>query len=255
MKFHNHEIRQVPDPEKSEMELENLIEHPEKSSPTRLIKKFLILSPVVLLVLVIAYSSPLSDYLSRVSEISGKIRGFGIAGPIVFIAAMSILVAIGFPRLIFCPIAGITFGFVAGLAYSVIGSLIAYYAVFLFVRWSRNEFGMKNKEEHQKIMALIKKGGIPAVILARQVPVHGMVVNIILGLSPVKHVDFLFGTAIGLIPEAAPCTLFGSSAAQGSLQRSIIYLAVAVVFIAVLWIGLIVYTNRRKKKLNLVNIH
>lgn len=247
MKFHDHEMSPVPDPEKTELEIDNLIEHPEKSSSIRLIKKFLIFSPIVLIILVIAYSSPLSEYISKVAEISHRIRDFGIVGHIVFIAAVAILVSIGFPRLIFCPIAGIAFGFMTGLMYCVIGTLIGYYAVFLFVRWSKNEFGIKNKEEHKKIMELIHKGGTPAVILARQVPVHGMVLNIILGLSPIRHVDFLVGTAIGLIPEAAPFTLFGSSAAQGSLQKSITYLVIAVICISVLWIGLIVYTNKRKK--------
>ncbi len=248
MKFHGKNLKALPDPEKTEQELDNLIEHPEKSSSIKLIKKFLIFSPILLLLLVIAYSSPLSDYFTQVSELSSKIRDIGITAPIVFTLGIAVLVSIGFPRLIFCPIAGMAFGFVFGLLYTIVGSLIAYYLFFIFVRRNGRQFQFKYVEEHKKIGEIIKKGGIPAVILARQVPVHGMVVNIILALSPIRHMDFLVGTAIGLVPEAAACTLLGSSTAQGSLHKSITYLAVAMVLLAILWLGLIVYTNHARKK-------
>jgi uncharacterized membrane protein YdjX (TVP38/TMEM64 family) len=57
-----------------------------------------------------------------------------------------------------------------------------------------------------------------------------------LGLSPVKHRDFLIGTAIGLFPEAIPFTMIGKGAKQGSIDKTAIYIVAALIVLALLWL-------------------
>lgn len=243
MKYHGKDLKHF-NAEATEQELDNLIEYPDKSSSLKLIKKLLISLPFIVIAFVVLYASPIGAYLSKVSEMSEKIRSFGLLAPVVFVLANAILVSVGVPRLLFCPIAGMAFGFVWGVLYSCLGALLAYYAVFLFVRWHMSDFQLGYQDLHKRLSGILEKGGIPAVILARQVPVHGMLVNIVLGLSPVRHRDFLIGTMIGLLPEAVPCVLVGTSAAQSSLRNSVAYLAGAMIILAIAWVGLVIYGKR-----------
>ena len=48
----------------------------------------------------------------------------------------------------------------------------------------------------------------------RQLPISGLITNLLLGLAPIRHLDFLVGTAIGLLPEAIPFTLVASGAVK-----------------------------------------
>ena len=75
------------------------------------------------------------------------------------------------------------------------------------------------------------------MVLARQLPLHGMLINLCLGLSHVKHRDFLTGTAAGVLPEAIPATLVGAGLVKVSLAHSAGYLVLATVCFAVIWIG------------------
>lgn len=226
-------------------EFEHLLETPDESSARSIRKDFIFISILVVL-LIAAYFSPLKEYLKRAPELCSQINKTGPLAPLIFTFAVSVLVSIGVPRLLLCPVGGMLFGFMSGLTYCIIGTLIAYYIIFLFVRWGGKEFVLRHLPRLGGFSKIIKHGGIPAVILARQMPVHGMVINLLLGLSPVRHRDFLAGTFIGLIPEAVPCTLVGSGATQGTLGKASIYLIVAVVLLAALWLGFKFHSARKK---------
>ncbi len=75
------------------------------------------------------------------------------------------------------------------------------------------------------------------VILARQIPIHGTLINFCLGLSRVKHRHFLIGTAIGMLPEAIPVALVGAGLVKSSLKESAGVLGLAVVAFVLLWMG------------------
>jgi uncharacterized membrane protein YdjX (TVP38/TMEM64 family) len=184
------------------------------------------------------YASPLRRHLPNLRLLPDQIRALGILAPFVFVSGTAALVSVGVPRLLFCPIGGMVFGFWFGILYSLAGTLLGYYGVFLFVRWGGREFVRQHMRKWSRLEQLIKRRGIPAVILARQIPVHGMVLNLVLGLSPVRHRDFLIGTAIGLIPETVPCTLIGRGMLHASVAQCVTYITLAVVLLAGVWIGL-----------------
>lgn len=198
------------------------------------------------LVILLLNLSPLRQYWSEALVFIKGIRRYGTLAPFLFTASVAILVSIGIPRLLLCTIGGMLFGFYQGLLYSVTGTIIGYYVVFSVVRRVGRTYIVSRYPKIDQLTRLLKRGGIPGVILARQLPIHGMVINLILGLSPVRQLDFLVGTAIGLIPEAIPFTLIGKGVKQESLGQSIVYIVIAVVILAVLWLGLKLWNEKKK---------
>lgn len=204
---------------------------------------------VVLLGLVaVVYLTPLRAWVSDVARLSAELRALGWLAPAVFVLGTALLVTVGVPRLLLCPLAGMVFGFWSGLLLSQLGTLIGYYLLFLFVRWGGRGFVLRHKPQLSRFTDLIGRQGVPAVILARQLPVHGWLVNLVLSLAPIRHRHFLLGTAIGLLPEAIPCTLIGAGALRGSLAHSVGFLLLAVVGLALVWIAFAVYIERQKRK-------
>jgi uncharacterized membrane protein YdjX (TVP38/TMEM64 family) len=158
-------------------------------------------------------------------------------GPIVFVGGVALLVAMGFPRLLFCFIGGMTFGFAWGLLWTQTGTLMGNYLTFVFARWGGHEVVARWLARRPNIHDLIRREGIIAVILARQVPIPGLLVNLAFGVSPVRQRHFLLGTAVGQLPEAIPCTLMGSGMRQTSLGWSAGAMGLAVLILVLVWIG------------------
>jgi len=201
----------------------------------------------LILLLALAYASPLRPYLGHVRELSLRIRAMGWPAPFVFTLAGGLLVAVGLPRLLYCAFGGLVFGFVEGLLLSQVGTVLGYYLVFLTVRRGGRFFARYERPALRRLADLVRRQGVPAVILARQLPIHGMATNILLALSPVSVPAFLTGTAIGLLPEAVPCALIGSGAAQSSLSASAGALIAGAVLLALAWIGLGAYRRAQAR--------
>ncbi|MGA2660423.1 MAG: hypothetical protein ABSH34_23230 [Verrucomicrobiota bacterium] len=81
--------------------------------------------------LALVYLSPLRAWLGRLREISDQIRGLGVLAPLVVMVSIAVLVAVGFPRLVLCAIAGMALGFWSGLLWAQLGTLLGNYATFL----------------------------------------------------------------------------------------------------------------------------
>lgn len=223
----------------------SLIEKPALTSVLS-VRKDLIFIFIFFLVILALYLSPLKQYRESILAFCEGINRYGALAPLIFILSVAVLVCIGMPRLLLCTLGGMLFGFYQGLLYSVTGTIIGSYIVFSVVRLIGRTFIVNRYPKLNNFTKLIERGGIPGVILARQIPIHGMVMNLILGLSTVKQSDFLIGSAIGFIPEAIPFTLIGTGVKQGSLAKSIAYIVTAVVILAALWLGLKIWTEKKR---------
>ncbi len=113
-----------------------------------------------------------------------------------------------------------------------LGSLIGSYITFLFARWHGHEYLLRKWPNLHKYERMLSGGGVWMVLLAKQIPMNGLVTNSVLGLTRIRHRDFLIGTAIGVFPEAIPATLVGAGITQGSFARSAVYITLGVVFFA-----------------------
>lgn len=225
---------------------ERLLAKPGSNSVLN-VRKDLIFIFIFFLFVLALYLSPLKHYRESAIAFCEGINRYGTMAPLIFTLSVAVLVCIGVPRLLLCTIGGMLFGFYQGLLYSVAGTIIGSYIVFSVVRLVGRAFIISRYPKLDRFTRLLERGGIPGVILARQIPIHGLITNLILGLSPVKQIDFLIGTAIGLFPEAIPFTLIGTGVKQGSLGKSIAYIVIAVVIFAALWLGLKIWTEKKRK--------
>lgn len=191
----------------------------------------------ILLLAVILFKSPVMEYLASAQEVAQKLTQFGWKGHLFFFFGTTILVLMGMPRLLFCGIGGMAFGWWLGLTYAVLATLLAYYLQFIFVRWGGKPFVEKYLKKYPNAGKYVRDEGLSAVILARQVPLPGIALNFAFGLSTVRKRDYLLGTLVGQIPEALPCALVGAGLLKNSAKSLILTLAVAVAAFALLWLG------------------
>lgn len=199
--------------------------------------KPIILAVVLAGALTAVYCSPLKPWLKDV----GKVRAaLGQLGPWQYpavVLAVACLVSCGTPRLLLCFAGGAVLGAWLGMALTQGGTLIGYYALFLFVRWGGRAWVMHRWPRLATLADRLGNQGIVGVILARQLPIHGSLTNLCMGLSKIKHRHFVIGTAIGLIPEAIPVSLVGEGVNKGSLADSAGYIGAAAVAFVVIWVA------------------
>lgn len=176
------------------------------------------------------------EQFGRIHEISAYLRSFGWIGPLVFLLAVACLVSVGIPRLFLCPIGGMAFGFWQGLLWVQLGTLLGYYATFVFVHWSGRDFILRKWPRLSRYTRFSQKNGMISVLLIRQLPITGFYVNLVLGLMPLRHVDFLMGSFIGTLPAAVPATLVGSGATAFSSGEGKIYVFLAIAAGIALWL-------------------
>ena len=200
--------------------------------------KPLIVFAALSLALVIVMCTPLKEYLADIKTIKIQLRSFGFYAPLVFMACVFVLITVGVPRLLFCPIGGFAFGFFEGLLWTQLATLAGYYATFLFVRWGGREYVLHHWTKLGRFQKIFDLPAIPAVMIVRQLPISGLITNLILGLAPIRHVDFLVGTAVGILPEAIPFTLVASGAVKLGGGEHIGYIVGAAALLIAVWIGL-----------------
>lgn len=203
--------------------------------------KAILLLLVILGLLGMIYASPLRQYLTRLREINTSLSQLGILAPLIFTLGMAILVGAGCSRLLLCTVGGMAFGFWEGLLWTQLGTLIGSYLMFLFVRWGGQELVLRRWPRLGQLHMFMGRRGILTVMLVRQLPIGGIFLNIILGLTPIRHFDFLLGTVIGNLPEAIPCLLIGSSALQLRPEQSIWQIVLAIGLLLLVWLGVGLY--------------
>lgn len=198
------------------------------------------------LLLAVVYLSPLRHYHGRLREVSEYLRSLGLLAPLVLTGSVAVLVAVGFPRLLFCVIAGMALGFWSGLFWTQVGTLLGNYAVFLVVRHSSGDWAQRYLSRRGRLDSLVREEGLAGAILARQLPLPGLLVNLACGLVGFRHRHFLLGTVIGQLPQAVPFTLIGAGMLQASFGRSMGLIALAVALAMVVWLALR-YVLRRQR--------
>src|SRR5205823_2331853 len=138
-------------------------------------------------------------------------------------------------RLLLCTLLGMVLGLWPALIVGELATVLSYYSLFLFVRWGGRDWALHRWPKLRKWSEAIRDQGVVAVILIRQLPIHGTVTNVAMGLSRVKHRHFLIGTAIGVIPELIPAVLIGTGLGERSGKSMAGYLSIGAVAFGILW--------------------
>ncbi len=190
---------------------------------------------VVVLAGMLAYRlTPLRDWLEPAGEAARWLRRTGWVGVLWFYAGTALLIFLGVPRLVFCPLAGALFGFWGGLAVSLLAPTTSYFLTFLVLR-GRAEGPLPDLPPALRFLA--HDPGMSGVILARLLPLPGMWITLALSLSGVGRRKYLFGTLIGLAPEAAPLVLLGAGWMDRRVGHPMHFGTLALVLFGVGWLA------------------
>jgi uncharacterized membrane protein YdjX (TVP38/TMEM64 family) len=133
------------------------------------------------------------------------------------VAGSSVLILVGMPRLLFCALGGVLFGFVEGLIYSQVATLAGAYGTFLVARWGTRKWVERLIHSESRMYRMLENPTLLTVFLSRQLPSGGVFISAFLGFSSVNHLNFLLGSLLGFLPEAIPAVLLGSGAGKSSM--------------------------------------
>jgi uncharacterized membrane protein YdjX (TVP38/TMEM64 family) len=167
--------------------------------------------------------------------------GAGVHGPWALPAAVggfAVMAFLGVPQFVLIAAAVIAFGPFAGFAYSWIGTLVSSLVGFALGR----RFGARilrdvGGEGVKRFTDAIGRNGFLASLLVRLVPTAPfIVVNMAAGVTGMRWLDFVGGTAIGIVPKIA-LTAFAGNAVVGALNGGGAWRWITLAAVVVVWIG------------------
>lgn len=174
------------------------------------------------------------DWPRYIDDIKLWFAGIGLAAPAIFMLAAALLTAIGMPRLIFCALGGMLFGFGWGLLWSHLGTVLGAYVAFVVARWTARDYLLSRYPRLRALSSKVKGSNWWSVILVRQMPISGLYNDILLALSPVGHGAFWAGTTLGFLPLGVTSTLIGAGMMQADMGEVTAYFASAAAALLVL---------------------
>ena len=148
-------------------------------------------------------------------ELRARILAWGAWAPVAYIAAYTLRVFVLVPASMMTLAGGLLFGPWWGALYTMIGSTVCAGFEFGVARWVGRETierWLAGRMRLTRFDAMIAKRGFLTVLIIRLVPsVPFEVLNVSLGLSPVRWRDFLLATAVGMIPWAIAYGFLGKA--------------------------------------------
>jgi phospholipase D1/2 len=139
-----------------------------------------------------------------------------------------------FPVLLLITATGIAFGPVLGPIYAMAGCLASASMGFAVGRWLgvRRVERLGGKRIIRGTRALNRNGTL-AVFVVRKVPAPFTLVNIVIGASTVRYVDFILGTLLGMGALVIGLAGFGSQLMQALRNPSPATLSATALFVGV----------------------
>ncbi|MCB1212420.1 MAG: VTT domain-containing protein [Verrucomicrobiales bacterium] len=209
-------------------------------------RQILILVSVIASFMLLAHFTPLRGWIENVQAWKGYVREFGLWAHLTFGTVVALAVMIGIPRLPLCAAAGLIFGFGQGVAISLISSTLGSYGTFVTARFGGRKAALARAENLGWLKHLLQRPSLARVFWVRQIMVPGVVLNVLLGLTSVKHPVFLLGTALGYLPLNIAFALGGSSIGKNSLGQTIGQLLGAIAVVNI--VGFIVWRVVKKHR-------
>jgi len=188
---------------------------------------------IVAAFMALAHFTPMKAWITNVQTWKGFVREFGWMAHAVFMLVTAGAVMMGVPRLAFCSAAGLIFGFGEGLLLSLVGSTLGSYGAFILSRHGFRRAAESRAEKWPWLKKMLKKPSVMRVFWARQLMVPGIVLNVLIGMTPVRHSRFLIGTALGYLPLNIAFSLVGSGLGKESITTTMTQLLAAMAVINV----------------------
>lgn len=158
------------------------------------------------------------EHLFERDWIDANVRGHGLHGYAMFLAAGAIMTALGLPRQMVAFFGGYAFGVLLGLLLGALaalgGCMLAFYYARLFGR------GLVRRMFPDKLQGFedfIRGHAFTMTLLVRLLPVgSNLVTNLIAGVSRIPKLQFFAGSFVGYLPQTLIFALAGSGLTVGS---------------------------------------
>jgi phospholipase D1/2 len=153
------------------------------------------------------------------------------APPMVMLTFMALGLV---PVLLLITVTGLAFGPVLGPIYAMAGCLASASLSFAIGRWlGLDRVSRFGGERVHTLTRALKRNGTLAVFFVRKVPAPFMLVNIVIGASPVRYWDFILGTVLGMGAIVIALAGFGSQITLALRNPSPAQVLTAVVMVGV----------------------
>ncbi|NBV86323.1 MAG: DedA family protein [Verrucomicrobia bacterium] len=210
-------------------------------------KRLLIVVLVVSGLIAALHFTPLKQWLVEAQNLKARVSEYGWRADAVFVFGSMAGIALGLPRLGLCALGGLLFGFVEGFLLSQFAGVLGAYGTFLITRsWGPKKWVQRKLANSQRLRAILGKPSVGTIFVARQMPVPGIVPNVLLGVLNTGHWTFLIGTFIGYLPSNIPVALAGSSMAKESLAKAITQVSSSMLALGI-FSSLIIWVRRKVK--------
>lgn len=175
---------------------------------------------------VVALSGSLST-----TRVRGWVDGFGVAGPLVFLA-LAVALSLAFvPGPIFAGAAGLLFGTALGTPVALVSALLAACSAFSISRRTAPDAARElGGERVRRLAERIERQGFVAILLLRVAPgVPYMAVNYGAGLTRLALPIFAAATLLGTAPRTFAYVALGGSFGDFGRPETIVAIAILVV--------------------------
>lgn len=179
------------------------VENGEGGSRGRPVAKLVVLLAIAFSGFLAYTFTPLAQYVQPVvmEGFFDSIAGFWWA-PLVFIGLYAIMTTVGVPMVVMTFVAGFTFGAMYGTLYVLIGANIGATLAFDLARYLGRDFISRYiKGPIDRIDRQLRNQGFLRMLQLRLIPVIPFnLLNFAAGLSGIRKMHYMLGTAIGITP-------------------------------------------------------
>jgi phosphatidylserine/phosphatidylglycerophosphate/cardiolipin synthase-like enzyme/uncharacterized membrane protein YdjX (TVP38/TMEM64 family) len=196
--------------------LADYLGHPDVAPPSGrpwplVVRAGLMLLPVALLILLWKLT-PLSGLMTP-EAMRGALTAGGSWGPAVSVGLFLLLGFVAFPVNVLILGTAAAFGTWPGLAYAAVGAMVSAAATY----WAGRKLGPNMLRRAlgpriNRVSQSVNRNGILAVTTIRLLPVAPFtLVNLVAGAMRIRFLDYMVGTALGLLPGIALLSVVGES--------------------------------------------
>jgi len=162
------------------------------------------------------------------------VDGFGIAGPVVFVALSAVLNCVFFPGPLLAAASGLLFGTAAGTPIAIVSATLSAVIAFSVARWVAGDaLAELGGSRVQRLAGAVERRGFLAVLYVRLLPgVPYSLFNYAAGLTRVPLLVFAAATAIGTAPRTFAYVALGGSFGDFGRPETIVAVAILLAMTA-----------------------
>jgi uncharacterized membrane protein YdjX (TVP38/TMEM64 family) len=161
------------------------------------------------------------EHMFEKAWIESHVKGQGLQGEMVYLAAGALITAVGLPRQIVAFFGGYAFGLILGTLLGTLAALVGCCLAFYYARVMGRGLVMRLFEERiKRFNNFIEGHPFSMTLLVRLLPVgNNLATNLAAGVSRIHAGNFFVATFLGYIPQSLVAALIGSGVTQNPVLK------------------------------------